>query len=581
MRRALVAAVALALSACSPEGATEVPAPTTVDQSSQAVPTESETGTAPTTTPGTSPTTSAPDDSATPSGSLSSTCWTAPVQPAGGGIVFEDATEAFGLVEPLTGMMGHAAAWADVDGDREVDLFVGTFANRPVEDYQVRGADGPGPDRVLLGRSGGFTDLGMDAELGRTSGAVFADLDLDGDVDLVISRNPRPGRERGEAPSTVYRNDDGTFVEVADAGLDPALGGRSIGVLDIDSDGLPDLILLEDKWTGGSTAVYRNLGGLRFVDATAEFGFPDDVHGLGIATADINGDGLTDVVIGGSNRVFVGTGEGLREIPGAIPEWEVFGNEDDVAGASIADVNGDGWPDLVLGHHYNSTLSRGTLVPIRLYLNRTGEIGGLPVFEDVTDRAGLIGLPTKAPHVAFVDLDNDGLIDILTSASAADGTLPAVFRNTGIVDGVPVFEAPAGLGSPQYWVAMPTADVDRDGRIDTLGVEWEPSLRSPLFHNRSASGHWLQVSVDETLGGGPGTVVAVYEEGGAEDPDRLLGVREITLSQGYSAGNEALAHFGLGSQSTVDVVVTPPLGAEPIVLASVGADQHLRLPNGC
>jgi hypothetical protein len=214
-----------------------------------------------------------------------------------------------------------------------------------------------------------------------------------------------------------------------------------------------------------------------------------------------------------------------------------------------------------------------------LYLNRSRD--GELVLEDVTERAGLIGLPTKAPHVEFVDLDNDGLVDILTSASAADGTLPAVFRNTGIVDGIPVFEPPAGLGSPQYWVAMPTADVDRDGRVDTLAIEWESALPSPFFRNISASGHWIEVSVDHTLGGGPGTRVWVYESGAAGDVSRLLGMREITVTQGYSAGNEPVAHFGLGEITEVDVVVSPPGGGEPIVVSALSADQHVRLPNGC
>jgi hypothetical protein len=438
---------------------------------------------------------------------------------------------------------------------------------------------------VLLDQSGTFVDLGIDAELGRTSGAVFADLDLDGDLDLVVARNPQTGRERGGAPSTIYRNDAGTLTEVTDSGLDPVLGARSVGVLDVDADRLPDLVVLEDKWTGASTVVYRNLGDLRFEDARAAFGFPTDVHGLGVATGDINGDGITDVVVGGSNRVFVGTGSGLVEIPGAIDEWETFSEEDDVAGASIADVDGDGLSDLVLGQHFNSTLAPRlqTEVPIRLYLNRTPAPGETPVFEDVTQQAGLVGLPTKAPHVEFVDLDNDGLVDILTSASTNDGTLPAVFRNTGIEDGVPRFEAPTGLGSPRYWVAMPTADVDRDGRVDTLAVEWEASLESPFFHNVSASGHWLEVSVDESLGGGPGTAVAVFEADRAGDPAALLGFREITLSQGYSAGNEAVAHFGLGDVTSVDVVVTPPpaFGVEPIVMTGQAVDAHLRLPNGC
>lgn len=520
-----------------------------------------------------------------PSGGDGLVCWVAPPADGSDGVVFEDATAQFGLVDPLIGMKGHAGAWGDVNGDGLVDLFVGTFANRPVEDYQVRGADGPGPDRVLLAGASGFTDIGMDAELGRTSGAVFADLDLDGDLDLVVARNPQPGRERGDAPSTVYRNDHGSLIEVTESGLDPVLGARSVGVVDVDSDGLPDLVVLEDKWTGASTVVYRNVGELHFEDARGAFGFPTDVHGLGVATGDINGDGITDVVIGGSNRVFVGTGSGLSEIRGLIPEWEVFSEEDDVAGASIADVNGDGLNDLVLGQHFNSTLSPRLLteIPIRLYLNRTPAPGEQPVFEDVTAPAGLIGLPTKAPHVEFVDLDNDGLVDILTSASTVDGTLPAVFRNIGIDNGVPRFEAPSGLGSPRYWVAMPTADVDRDGRVDTLAVEWEASLEMPFFHNISASGHWLEVSVDETLGGGPGTTVAIYQADGAGDPDALLGFREITVSQGYSAGNEAVAHFGLGDVTSVDIVVTPPpaFGAEPISLVDQEVDAHLRLPSGC
>ena len=44
-----------------------------------------------------------------------------------------DATAAAGLTDPLTGMMGHAAAWGDVDGDGAPDLFVGTFADRPAD----------------------------------------------------------------------------------------------------------------------------------------------------------------------------------------------------------------------------------------------------------------------------------------------------------------------------------------------------------------------------------------------------------------------------------------------------------------
>jgi hypothetical protein len=418
---------------------------------------------------------------------------------------------------------------------------------------------------------------GFPEQFGRTSGAVFVDLDNDGDDDLVLSRNARE-RDVGAAATEVMENTGSGFESVA-MSIDPDIGGRSIGVLDVDEDGLLDLLIVEDRYRGGTSRLYRNLGGLQFEDVT-ETHFVFGVDGLGIATGDINNDRHSDVFVAGSNRLFIGTGSGLVEVDAANLAWETFGNEDDVAGAAFADVNRDGWLDLVVGHHYNSTLSKGIEVPVRLYLNRTTEAGAMPSFEDVTLDAGLIGIPTKAPHVELADFDNDGWPDLLTSASAETGTVPAIFRHTGLVDGIPVFAEPQGLGAAQYWVAAPTADIDRDGRLDVLLVEWEPSLPSLMLRNTTASGHWLEVSVATSLGGGVGTRVDVYESGRAGELSALIGSREIVASVGYTAGVERSAHFGLGTFTQVDIVVTPPLPNASITM-TVATDQHVRLPDGC
>jgi hypothetical protein len=504
------------------------------------------------------------------------TCWASPASGTGGEIRFEDVTSDYGLIEPLAGMHGHAAAWGDVDGDGSPDLFVGTFADRPEQEYRHRGAGGPSPDRLL--RLGAESTAGFPEVYGRTSGAVFADLDNDGDLDLVVARNPRDG-ERQDAPTTVYEN-NGEFTAV-ESGVDPALGGRSVGVLDYDADGLLDLFLVEDVYEGGSSRLYRNVGDLGFEDVTSAAGLPVDVHGLGLATGDVNRDGWTDLFVGGSNRLFAGGEAGFEEAPGAVFAWETYGDEDLVAGAAFGDVNRDGWSDLVVGHHYNSTVDFGEQVPVRLYLNQTGAPGELPEFADVTAEAGLAGLPTKAPDVALVDLDNDGWPDLVTTASADGGRGPAVFRHTGeLTGGVPLFDVPAGLGDAQYWISGPVADVDRDGQMDLLLVEWEPALPSLLLQNASDGGHWISVSVGVELGGGTGTVVAAYEAGGLGDEDQLIASSEIVASAGYTSGNELIAHLGLGDVTEVDLEMSPP-GHQPVTLSDVPVDRHLRLPIGC
>lgn len=509
------------------------------------------------------------------------TCWEAGPADGSDAIAFADVTEASGLVDPLLGMEGHAAAWGDVNDDGWIDLFVGTFADRLPEDYQQRGAAGPSPDRMLLGGPDGFrVDESFPAMFGRTSGAAFADLDADGDLDLVASRNTR-GSERGARPTEILENRDGAFAVVPDAGIPPDLVGRSVGVLDVDRDGLLDLFVAEDRWTGGSSVLLRNVDGLTFEDATQASGLPADVAGFGVGVSDLTGDGHADLFVAGSNRLFVSNGDAtFHEADAAVFAWTTFGGEDDVTGVAIADVNRDALPDIVLGHHYNSTVDFGQSVPVRLYLNDGTDGDGDPTFRDVTEESGLVGLPTKAPHVELVDVDNDGWPDLLATASVGDGAGPVVFRHLGLEDGVPRFAAPEGLGGPRYWVAGPTADVDRDGRLDVFLVEFDPALPSRLLRNETASGSWLTIALGPELGGGIGATVSVYRSGGLGDPEALIGVRDIVASQGYSAGSPAEAHVGLGDETSVDVRVELP-GGEVVDLEGVEANRYLRLPNGC
>ena len=493
-----------------------------------------------------------------------------------GPIIFEDVTARMGLVDWRSYEFGHGAAWGDVDGDGRPDLYIGAFAS-----YNIYHTDNaPIPNMLFLNKGTEFVkaperSVRLDGRYARTSGAIFADLDNDGDLDLVVSNFvisnsllKKPGNRRaavGGGPSMLFENvGKGRFAEISPmSGWPFDLSARNVTALDLDNDGLLDLIFLDGNYAhlrDANLTVLHNKGNLEFENITDTFEAPHrGLYGLGMAIGDLNEDGRLDLFIAHSNRLLLSTPNGGFEdwqkgdFPGAT--WKNSGDAWP-CGAAFGDINGDGLLDMVYTIH---------TVPSRLYvfINETKD----PTKPHLVERTREVGLDhlvnTKIATVELRDMDNDGRLDIVLGNFTKDAQgnyQPIVCRNLGNKNGIPQFSMPpAEQWVPMYASAAPLTDFDRDGRIDMAMVSWyKPGFL--LFRNITKGGHWLDVRVRgngnkyNTMG--IGSIVRIYRQGHAGEKEHLLGRYDMAIGYGYASGQEAYAHFGLGAETSCDLVVS-------------------------
>ena len=511
-----------------------------------------------------------------------------------GDIRFENVTAAVGL-EPMLKdwRLAHSASWGDLNNDGWPELYIGAFASVP------RWTDGPIPNMLFFNHGGkSFTlspekDLQFDRLHARPSQVLMADLDQDGDLDMVIACH---ASTTNEFQTTLWENKgDGAFRNATPkTGYWPnPMGYRNLAAVDLNGDGLLDVAACDNNYSNwrsgkGSLMILLNKGGFTFEDGRERYGLPPDhTTGFGLAVGDVNDDGRPDFFVADCNRFFVSGPDGrYREIQhGAFLPPDGRDRESHTCGAVFGDVNGDGLLDLATTEH-------GGYAQVRLYLNQ-GITNGLPSFRMVTREAGIegafpvkgiTGLAVKSANLAIVDMDNDGRKDIWVDVvwKATNGVVqPLVYRNLGNdAGGVPRF-TPAPLDRiVGYYATAPVADFDRDGRMDVFLAGWFKWDETPttLFRNVTEGGHWLEVRV---RGGGKfntmgiGAVVKAYQAGRAGDVKALIQRHDIAVGTGYSSGEEALAHLGLGTNAAVDVEIL--WGEETRVMRGQATDRLMEV----
>jgi len=418
---------------------------------------------------------------------------------------------------------GPGVAAADFDSDGDPDLFLPNC-----------GADAKTHPSSLLRNdgSGTFTDVTREsglADAGPMVAAVFGDYDNDGHPDLYLT---------GAAGNRLYHNEGGGGFKEVTAAAGVAGSGGSLGAAwaDADHDGDLDLIVARPgaDSAGGPSPIpilfFNNNGNGSFTEVAAEKRVNQPLRALGVTFGDLDDDRDVDFIVStlaGPVSVFsndrIGTFTRMGDRVGLPSE----GNGD---GATLVDLDGDGWVDVYLP-------TQGW------FRNREGK-----GFEA---RPGLRPLPGALGAVAL-DSDNDGDLDLL-----------AVGRNTLVLirnDGGGHFHeatSEAGLDrvSPGQARGAAAADFDGDGDADLLVGR---NGAAPLFL-RNDGGNlnpWLKIRLTglHSNRSGVGTKVEVHAGFRSQR-------REVRLGGGYLSEEPSTLLFGLGDRNLVDFVrLIWPLG---------------------
>jgi hypothetical protein len=253
--------------------------------------------------------------------------------------------------------------------------------------------------------NGGFRAVQITSFPGTTSIAVLADLDADGNLDLVTNDTLYPGDGYGGFLSgIVFSRSDGQ-----NAG---ATSSDSVGVGDLNGDGLLDVVTANGLQN--TVSVYLNQGGRSLIQQGASLWSGNDP--VAVAIGDVNSDGDPDVIVTSAAEsdvvVFIGQGNGL--LLSATPGFATGGSP--TTRPTLADFNGDGDLDFVISDNQSSlVLALG---------NGDGTFQDATV-TDIVVSAGSSNIG-GAISIATADFDGDGFPDFVVGQSSASPGLGLV-----------------------------------------------------------------------------------------------------------------------------------------------------------
>lgn len=417
---------------------------------------------------------------------------------------FTNVTAAAGIHIPV-GVTTQGIVTGDIDNDGYREVFIGTWWEQPNYLFHNNG-------------DGTFTDISVSSGLGVdsmwTSAAAFGDIDRDGLLDLYTGNyvwepeitmdslgNQTGFAHRCNGNSLWYNNGDGTFTDIAPQFAVNDTGCALAAIFtDFDKDGDPDIWVANDfgAWVSPNVLYSNNLP-LGLDDSSIPAGVKAGIYGMGFAVGDYDHDLDLDYYITNIGANLFHQNQGDETFVEVAASAGVLGDSVGPAmstgwGTFFIDYDNDGWQDLFCanGHINMIPIFENTeRDPDRLWRNN-----GNGTFTEVGYAEGL-GDSSSARGASFCDFDQDGDLDLFVSIVSGDTLLPdraLFYRNE--------------IANPGHWL-----EVRLEGVVS----------------NRDAFGARMEIAVNG-----------------------MHWAHEVMSASSHESQNSSIAHFGLGSATTVD-----------------------------
>jgi hypothetical protein len=405
---------------------------------------------------------------------------------------------------------------ADVDGDGDLDIF---SSNRG------------GENALYINDGVGYftksTDNGLIGAVYGSVGAVFGDLDRDGDLDMMVNNHlatEYPGStEEGDPNTLYYNNGDGTFEDktaLIPAALNSGFSYMST-IVDVTGDHYPDIYITNDfGFTARPNQLFVNPGivASSYIDRAKELDVNVSIGGMGLGIGEINGDGVADFLLTNWGPI------NLLESIG-LTGW-ILTN----------DARGIEWK-----HDDGAYSSWATDLQD---LDNDGDLDFLAASGELMEPNGVAANPGDQPDGLFL---RDG--DVFVESGEAWGMHEDIGNTRGVV----------------------IVDLNGDGFLDM--VKRDLRADAHIWLARCDDNHWTSITLKDESPNGFAVGARVKVTAGGNTQYRWVG----STGRGFATSGSHTVHFGLGEETQIDAIEVQWPNGGVSNHAAVVADAPIRI----